>query len=180
MCNNNPSKQHCLFVKTKLCFLAALALGLLSVAAATTNTLDDLDAKIAQLSKKGTTVKEVLRVLGEPESYRWGDKVFARTNLPATYLLEYPKGVSVGVTAGRVWELRCDRTGTGFTWRGKLRLGSSLEEVLAVLGAPAETVTGEKLAFKPRVLYKDWDGKKGYCYYSRPEQNIRLFFGITK
>jgi subtilisin family serine protease len=95
-------------------------------------------------------------------------------------LLEYPKGVSVGVTAGRVWELRCDRTGTGFTWRGKLRLGSSLEEVLAVLGAPAETVTGEKLAFKPRVLYKDWDGKKGYCYYSRPEQNIRLFFGDYK
>ena len=89
-------------MKNKVCFLAAVALGLLSVAAATTNTVDDLDAKIAQLSKKGTTVKEVLRVLGEPESYRWGDKVFARTNLPATYLLEYPKGVSVGVTAGRI------------------------------------------------------------------------------
>jgi subtilisin family serine protease len=41
-------------------------------------------------------------------------------------------------------------------------------------------VTGEKLAFKPRVLYKDWDGKKGYCYYSRPEQNIRLFFADYK
>ena len=37
--------------------LAAVALGLLSLAATATNTTDDLDAKIAQLSKKGTTAK---------------------------------------------------------------------------------------------------------------------------
>ena len=167
-------------MKNKLCFLAVFALGVLPGAAATTDTLDDLDAKIAQLSKKGTTTKDVLRVLGEPESYESGDKTFTKSNLPASYLIVYPKGVSVFIMNGRVWELRSEKPGPGFTWRGKLRLGSSLEEVLAVLGPPAETVTGEKLAFKPGVLYKDWEGKKGYCYYSRPEQNIRLFFGDYK
>ena len=163
-------------MKNEMCFLVVIALGLLRGVAATTNTLDDLDAKIAQLSKQDTTVEEVLRLLGEPRSYRWGHKVFTRTNLPATYLLVYSDGVSVGVTAGRVWELRSDQPGPGFAWRGKVRLGSSLEEVLAVLGQPAKTVTGEKLAFKPGVLYRDFDGEEGYCYYSRPEQNIRLFF----
>jgi serine protease AprX len=167
-------------MKKKACFLSSIALGILSLAAAATNTTDDLDAKIAQLSKKGTTAKDVLRVLGEPESYQWGDKTFTKSNLPASYLIVYPKGVSVFIMNGRVWELRSEKPGPGFTWRGKLRLGSSLEEVLAVLGPPAETVTGEKLAFKPGVLYKDWEGKKGYCYYSRPEQNIRLFFGDYK
>ena len=164
-------------MRTKLLLLVALGLDLLPVAAATANTLDDLDEKIAQLSKRGTTVQEVLRVLGEPESYAWGDRVFTTNNLPETCFLVYPKGVSVGVTRGRIWELRSEKPGPGFTWRGKLRLGSSLEEVLAVLGPPAETVVGGELAFKPGVLYKDYEGKKGDCYYSRPEQNIRLFFG---
>jgi hypothetical protein len=105
-------------MKNEMFFLAAVALGLLRGVAATTNTLDDLDAKIAQLSKHDTTVEAVLRLLGEPRSYRWGDKVFTRTNLPATYLLVYSDGVSVGVTAGRVWELRSGQPGPGFAWRG--------------------------------------------------------------
>jgi len=78
-------------LKNKGGVLAAVALGLMSLAAATTNTVDDLDVKIALLSKKGTTVEEVLRVLGEPEFYRWGHKIFTATNLPDTYLLVYPK-----------------------------------------------------------------------------------------
>ena len=44
-------------MKNKLCFLAVVALGLLPGAPAASNTTDDLDAKIAQLSKKGTTAK---------------------------------------------------------------------------------------------------------------------------
>ena len=79
-------------------------------------------------------------MLGEPESYLWGDKTFTKRNLPATYLIMYPKGVSVGIMNGRVWELRSDQPGPGFAWRGKVRLGSSLEEVLAVLGQPAKSL----------------------------------------
>jgi hypothetical protein len=64
----------------------------------------------------------------------------------------------------------------GFTWQDKLRLGSSLDEVLQALGPLSETVVGKSLDFSPGTLYKDIDGDKGRCYYSRPDQHIRLFF----
>ncbi len=136
----------------------------------------DIDAKIAQLARKGTTVEELVRVLGEPEQYVWGNQVYTKTNQPDPCIFQYPKGVSAMVNGGQVAELRSERPGPGFTWRGKLRLGSSLEEVLQVLGPPTETVVGKPLGFAPGVLYKDIDGRKGSCYYARPDQNVRCFF----
>jgi serine/threonine protein kinase len=136
----------------------------------------DFNAQIAQLSQPGTTVEEVIRALGPPFDYVWGTNTFQRANLPATYILEYPTGVDVVVSRGVVVELRSEEPGPGFTWHGKLRLGSSLDEALHVLGPPSDTVVGEALMFDPGVLYKDIDREKGHCYYSRPDQNIRLFF----
>jgi tRNA A-37 threonylcarbamoyl transferase component Bud32 len=139
-------------------------------------TAADLDAKIAQLSKSGTTVEEVIHLLGEPQQYRWGKEVFTKDSLPTGYLLQYPRGLQVLVNLGVVVELRSEEPGPGFTWQGKLRLGSTLDEVLQVLGPPSGTVAGKPLTFDPGVLYKDVDGDKGRCYYSRPDQHIRLFF----
>jgi hypothetical protein len=142
----------------------------------------NLDAKIVQLSKKGTTVEDVIRVLGEPQEYVWGDEktgklqTFEKNNLPAIYIARYPRGVQVMVRDGNVEELRSERPGPGFSWRGKVHLGSSLDEVLQVVGSPTETVVGKPLDFSAGVLYKDIDGKKGYCYYARPDQNVRCFF----
>jgi hypothetical protein len=136
----------------------------------------DLDTKIAQLSKPGTTTEEVIRTLGEPAEYAWNRQILNKTNLPATYALIYPKGVQVVVSAGRVAELRSEEPGPGFTWHGKLHLGSSLDEVLEALGPPSRTVVGQALAWAPGVLYKDIAGDQGYCYYSRPDLHIRLFF----
>ena len=165
--------------------LTPLVLGLqmgpnFSASAATNEPLDALDAKIVQLSKPGTSVEDVLRVLGEPETYTWGDKTFKKNSLPETYILRYPKGTAVAVSGGYVTELRSDPPGPGFTWHGKLRLGSSLEEVLQTLGPPSEIVEGKPLKFAKNVLYKDIEGEKGRCYYSRPDQNIRLFFRNNK
>jgi hypothetical protein len=140
----------------------------------------DFDTKVAQLSKPGTTADEAILALGPPVEYFWGNQTLNRTNLPATYLLQYPKGVQVMVSRGLVTELRSEEPGPGFTWHGKLHLGSSLDEVLRALGAPAETVVGQSNAFVPGVLYKDVGGRKGDCYYSRPDQNIRLFLNGYK
>ncbi len=168
-------------MKRKVCLFLSLAFGLLAsltapASADAADTPAGLDAKIIQLSQPGTTVEAVIRLLGEPEEYLWGKKTFTRTNLPATYILRYPQGVHVVVSGGLVNELRCERPGPGFTWQGKLRLGSSLDEVLQVLGPPSETLVGKPLAFTAKVLYKDFDGRKGLCYYSRPDQHVRLFF----
>jgi RNA polymerase sigma factor (sigma-70 family) len=140
-------------------------------------TVDNLDAKIARLSHPGATEKEVLQELGEPTKYIWGNKTFNKDNLPNTpYILAYPQGVEVVVSGGLVQELRSEEQGRGFIWQGKLHLGSTLDEVLQALGPPSETVVGKPLGFDAGVLYKDIDGKKGYCYYARPDQNIRCFF----
>jgi subtilisin family serine protease len=164
-----------------VCLLTPLAFGLLAgpiaaAAAAADASLDELDAKIVQLSKKGSTAENAIRALGEPKQYLWGEKTFNKDNLPATYIARYPKGLSVLISGGEVAELRAEEPGPGFTWEGKLRLGASLEEVLKVLGPPSETVVGKPLGFAANVLYKDSGGEKGCCYYGRPDQNVRLFF----
>jgi serine protease AprX len=165
-------------MKRMICLSLSLGLlaGATALAATAAETLAGFDAKIARLSKPGTSVNAVIQLLGEPEQYVWGEKTFTRANLPPTYILLYPQGIHVVVSRGLVTELRSESPGPGFTWHDKLRLGLSLEEALAVLGPPAQTLEGKPPAFAPNVLYKDSNGEKGYCYYSRPDQHIRLFF----
>ncbi len=149
-------------------------------------SLVNIDAKIARLSKPGTTVNDVIHVLGEPTRYFWGNESHVQSgrhlpaNPPAYYVLQYPQGVSVLAGDGNVEELRSEGQGPGFTYQGKLHLGSSLDEVLDALGQPTETITGKPLGFDAGVLYKDIDGKTGYDYYARPEQHIRCFFQNNK
>jgi serine/threonine protein kinase len=146
-------------------------------------SLENIDSKIVRLTKPGTTVKEVIHVLGEPAGYIWGDKSHIQQghrlpdNPPEFYVLQYPGAVKVAVNHGRVVELRSEGQGPGFTYRGKLHLGSSLDEVLEALGEPTETVVGKPIDFSATdVLYRDVDGRKGFDYYARPDQNIRCFF----
>ena len=144
--------------------------------------LSDMDSKIVQLSRNGTTVNDVLQILGEPNQYLWGTNTFKKDDLPTTsnYILAYPQGVMAWVRNGLVRELRSERPGPGFTWQGTLRLGSSLEEVLAALGPPTKAVAGQPCAFEGGVLYQDINGETGYNYYARPDKNIRLFFSGNK
>jgi serine protease AprX len=172
-------------MKQIVCVLTPLALGLLAgplapAASATNGTMDDLDVKMAQLSKRGTTVQDVIRALGEPEKYSWGTNILNKTNLPGFYVLQYPQGVQAVIDGGQVGELRTEQPGPGFTWHGKLRLGSSLEEALNMLPPPSKTVVGKPLGFAANVLYKDIDGEKGHCYYCCPDQGVRLFFWENK
>ncbi|MGB7749623.1 MAG: serine/threonine-protein kinase [Verrucomicrobiia bacterium] len=150
--------------------------------AVATGTVDpEIDSKIAQLSKPGTTVDDTVRTLGEPQKYVWGDKTFQKDKLPDRYIALYPGDVQVAVFNGKVFELRSEGQGPGFTYRGKLHLGSSLDDVLKLLGPPTETIVGKPIDFSARsVLYRDVDGRKGFDYYARPDQNIRCFFANNK
>jgi RNA polymerase sigma factor (sigma-70 family) len=138
--------------------------------------LPDIDARIVQLSRNGTTAGDVLQILGEPEKYCWKTNVFKKDELPNNYILAYSQGVQAWVTDGLVRELRSERPGPGFTWQGTLRLGSSLDEAVAALGPPTKAVVGQPNAFEGGVLYQDIEGQSGRAYYARPDKNIRLFF----
>ena len=81
-------------------------------------------------------------------------------------------------------ELESLQPGPGFSFHGKLRLGSTLNEVLQEVGPPSETISsqpansvlGNSLGGDAGVLYRDLDGLKGYSYYWRPDQNVRFIF----
>jgi serine protease AprX len=139
---------------------------------------EGIDAKIEQLAKPGTTAEQVVCALGEPRKYIWGNMMFSKTTLPKTYVMLYRNGVDIFIENGRVAELRSEGADPGFVWRGNLRIGSSLDDVLQTVGRPAETIEGKLRPpqFSPNILYKDINGQKGYCYYARPDRNLRFIF----
>lgn len=135
----------------------------------------DINAKIARLNIETTTLDDVIRIFGEPTKYAWGNERFERSNLPDHYILVYPDGFHILMMNGRIVELRHEGP-DGYIWQGKLRVGSSLEEVLEVVGRPEKTVVGQPNTFKDGVLYKDIDGKEGDCYYCSERKGVRFFF----
>lgn len=135
----------------------------------------DINAKIARLNIETATFDRVIRIFGEPTKYVWGNETFEKSNLPDRYILVYPDGFSIFMMNGRIVELRHEGP-DGYIWQGKLQVGSSLEEVLKVVGGPEKTVIGQPNKFEDGVLYKDIDGKEGSCYYGSEKNGVRFFF----
>lgn len=135
----------------------------------------DINAKVARLNIETATVDRVIRIFGEPTKYVWGKERFEKSNLPDRYILVYPDGFRIFMMNGRIVEHRHEGP-DGYIWRGKLQVGSSLEEVLKVVGRPKKTVVGQPNKFEDGVLYKDIDGKEGGCYYGRERKGVRFFF----
>ncbi len=139
----------------------------------------DINDQIAQLDIETATLDDVIDIFGEPVEYVWGSQTYTRDNLPNVYLARYPNSFDVMMASGYISELRFSSSAAGaagYIWTGGIQVGSSLNDVLAVVGQPTETVVGQPIANVDGVLYKDINGRVGYCYYSRPDQNVRFFF----
>lgn len=143
----------------------------------------NINEKVSQLDMNNSTLDDVIKVFGEPEKYVWGRETFTKDNLPSTYIASYYSGkFKVVISRGKVNEIRFEHGEIGYVYKGKIRIGSTLDDVLEVTGQAKETIVGKPL---PRiaengVLYKDIDGTKGYCYYKPAGQNVRFFFGDYK
>ena len=138
----------------------------------------DINTKVAQLDINTANLDDVIRIFGEPEKYLWSGNTFTKDNLPSVYIASYPDDFRILIAHGKIGELRFEGPGSGYIYRGKLRYGSSLDEVIKVVGQPKEVVQGQAM---PRidtdgVLYKDISGRKGYCYYQRRDHGVRFFF----
>jgi len=140
----------------------------------------DINDKVAQLDIDTAELDDVIRIFGEPEEYIWGNQTFRKDNLPSIYIASYPNNFSVVIHEGKVSELRFEGADAGYAYQNKLRIGSSLDEVIEVIGQPKEVVVAEQNKFEDGVLYKDIDGKKGHCYYGRSDKSVRLFFADYK
>ena len=60
---------------------------------------------------------------------------------------------------------------------GSLKIGSTLEEAVALLGEPSSTVDGVANDWEEDVLYKNIDGTTSRHYYNNSSNKIRVFFG---
>jgi len=134
-----------------------------------------LPAKIEQLDIDNAGLEQVKEIFGKPAQYIWGSENFTEDNLPRQYILPYPSGFSIYMRENKIIEIRHE-SGSKYVYRDKLQLGSTLDEVFEVVGEPEKTVEDEKNYFEDGVLYKDVDGRKGYCYYARSDQDVRLWF----
>lgn len=99
---------------------------------------EQFPAKLAKLDINTADLDAVKKVFGEPAMYLWGEKTFpAQTpakDLPESFSLVYPDQFSVFMTGQKIIELRYERP--GYLFGGKLQVGSTLEDVLRVVGQP--------------------------------------------
>ncbi len=137
--------------------------------------LKTIQAKVDGFNIDKTTFDDVVKTFGEPVQYVWGNETYARGKLPERFILRYPAGFAVFMSKGNVVELRFEAQ-PAYVWRSKLHVGSTLKEVLDVLGEPKRTVKDEKCTFEDRVLYLNMDDEKGHDYYADAQQHIRMFF----
>ncbi len=140
-----------------------------------------LPQKVVQLDLDTASLEQVKAIFGEPVKYIWGPRRLSADALPNRFIAMYPGGFRVFMMNNRIVELRFEDNST-YAYAGKLRIGSTLEEAMAVLGTPVETVEGKPIAWSAskNVLFKDIDGRKGHCYYHRPDQSVRLWFANYK
>ncbi len=153
---------------------------LIFVSSVISQSESDINAKVAQLDIGKATIDDVIHIFGEPEKYFRGGETFTKDNLPSSYIAAYPNGFFVVISRGKVDELRFEGRGSGYIFKEKLQVDSPLDEVLRVLGQPTEIVEGQANKWKDGVLYKDINGRKGHCYYSRKDKGVRLFLADYK
>jgi hypothetical protein len=161
---------------TRSIVFSAIALALFAAVTAFSQGLSDMNVKLGKLDIETATFDDVLALFGKPLSLRWKNETYSMDDRPESFVAGYPEGFSVVIDYNRVDELRFTAPGAGFVFAGKLRIGSSLDTALEVLGPPKRTVVGGEVAYRSGVLYKDIGGKEGHCYYGRRDRGIRLFF----
>lgn len=137
----------------------------------------DFPQKVAELNIDTAKLDDVIKSFGEPIEYIWGRAIIDKAKIPADrYCIKYPDDVHLFMRWDSIVELRFESPAADYSFRDRIRVGSSLDDVLEVVGQPAETVEGEPIGWLDGVLYKDIEGMKGRCYYHRSDQNIRFFF----
>jgi len=150
----------------------------------------EMNKKVAQLDMSKATREDVISVFGQPQSYQVKGQTFTEENLPDGYVMAYADGLLVFMNNDRIEELLFQKP--GYVFRDRITVGSTLEEVLSVLGSETRTIDGgiyrlergvlytqdgETVEPEDGVLYKDIGHREGYCYCdARATHGVRLLF----
>ena len=151
----------------------------------TTSTfLKNINSKLASLDINKSTADDIISVLGKPLSYRFKNEVFEEDNLPETYVMTYPGYFMVSIHKNQIRSWGSEEI-PGYVFSGLIQIGSTLDEVLKVIGPPEKIIEGFRLGakkFEDNILYKNMNGRKGYCYYGtiNKGKKIRMLFRDNK
>jgi len=135
--------------------------------------LNTLIEKVNEIDINNFRHEDIIGTLGTPEKYIWERSEYKAEDLPANYIMIYSDAFHIRIMNDYILELRF--YDDIYVTESGVRVGSSLDEVIEILGEPATTITGEALKSEFNVLQKDIDGRVGHCYYFFPDQNIRFF-----
>lgn len=120
------------------------------------------------------TRDDIENLFGQPHSYIWGDKKFSIEELGGNYIMIYSDDFHIWMVNDKVVELRF--YGDFYTSDTGVSVNMKKVDVVDKLGEPSEIRVGKSNGYMDDVLYEDINGDMGYCYYSKKEKGIRLFF----
>lgn len=138
----------------------------------------DLIEKISEIDIEEYGHDDLINLLGNPQKYIWGEEEFDSNDLPEYYIIIYSEDFHIFMIDDQIEELRFYNSPNYIM--NSLHVGQSIEEVLKILGKPKKVVIGEECGFEDGILYKDIVGREGFCYYSRLDKNVRMFFKDNK
>ena len=132
--------------------------------------------QVGGIQPDATTRRQVMDLFGPPTEIMVRS-VKSDEHLTYTY-------ASVGFYFGPgqhvVHEVRFEKPGP-YLYQGKIRVGSTVDQLLAAVGATAETVVGQPIDFtKDRVLFRDVEGRKGRGYIACNARGARFFIWDDK
>ena len=160
----------------KLILLATAFLLFVSSGQVNSSELPEINKQVDQLEVGSSSFEDAVRIFGEPTQYIWGNRTFEKDDLPSVYIAVWKDRLNIPIVHGTVNELRFESPLSKYRFMGLIGVGSRLEDVLEVVGRPKEIVENEPVGFKDGILYKDFEGHKGACYYARSDKKIRMFF----
>ena len=119
------------------------------------------------------TLEVVIRTFGEPDGYYLGRDKLKKNSLPDYFCMKYKDGFQIWMEHGRIKEFRFEDK--PLYTIGGITTGTSLEQVLNILGKPHKTLIGRECTFEERILYKNSKGHpNGHAYYA--DKRLRMFF----
>jgi hypothetical protein len=138
------------------------------------NGTSDINEKIAQICSGPTDFNDVIRIFGQPSGYDYRRQSFKLEDLPVErYWIRYTDSIHIFMRWDKVDGLEI--VDPAYVFNGKIPIGSSLERVLSIVGQPKETIVGRR-GWEDGVLYKDINGRIGWCQYRREDLNADFRF----
>jgi hypothetical protein len=127
-----------------------------------------------------TTIKEIEKLYGKPT------KILI-VKMGNEYFLTYFYG-EIQLFFAVNWDILVEKrffigfglTESKYAYKGKVKIGSSLDDIINFLGSPKKIVNGKPNNYEDDVLYKNIDGYDGWDYICYKSKGIRLFFQENK